>query len=98
MALPAIDELMSMDDTQLADLFAREFRELLDSVSPERRERLERLQWKIEIRLNNQPNQIAKMVEIQKMMYEALGELRDALNGQVKESEEADVVSLGDRK
>lgn len=50
MALPPVDKLMKMSDTELTELLDAELKELYESTTPERRKRLEALQWKIDIK------------------------------------------------
>ena len=81
MALPPIDELMAMTDQQKKDLHARELEELLESVDPERRKRLEAMQWKIDIKMSHAPTQWAGMLEVYEEMLHSHDELWGTWNG-----------------
>lgn len=82
MALPPFDELVKMTDAELDELLESELQKVFDSIEdPERRKRMEALQWKVQIRKNNAPNKMSAMLDIYKMMTESFGEFKDALNG-----------------
>ena len=82
MALPPIDELMALSDQQKKDLFDREYKELLESVSPERRKRLEAQQWKIDIKMSRAPNQWAGMLDVYSEMLDSAGDLVGVWTGE----------------
>jgi phage gp29-like protein len=94
MALPPIDDLMNMTDAELDALMQSELTQLLESVSPERRKRLEALQWRIDIKKNNAPNKFAAMIEIHKMMMASVTELDDLLHGRQAVQKECEVYTL----
>lgn len=82
MGLPPVDKLMKMSEQELDKLLEDQLKEFFDSIEdPERRKRLEALQWKLNIKKNNAPNKMAAMLEIYKMMILEVEELKDALNG-----------------
>lgn len=94
MALPPIDDLMKMSNEELDNLLKKETTALIDSVEdPERKKRLGALQWKLDIKKANAPNQMAAMLETYKMMTESFEEFRDALNG-VKREENTGTVHV----
>lgn len=82
MGLPPVDKLMKMSEQELDKLLEDQLKEFFDSIEdPERRKRLEALQWKLNIKKNNAPNKMAAMLEIYKMMTESFEEFKDTLNG-----------------
>ncbi len=82
MNLPPVDKLMKMSEQELDKLLEDQLKAFFDSIEdPERRKRLEALQWKIEIKKKNAPNKMAAMLEVYKMMIESFEEFKDTLNG-----------------
>lgn len=94
MALPPVDKLMKMSDTELTELLDAELKELYESTTPERRKRLEALQWKIDIKKANAPNKLAATVEIYKLMLDSVYDLNEALHGRKNEKVEGTVHVL----
>jgi hypothetical protein len=94
MALPPVDDLMKMNDVELDALMESELKELLESVSPERRKRLEALQWKIDIKKKNAPNKFAAMIEIYNLMMASVTELDELLNSRKPLQKECEVYTL----
>lgn len=80
MSLPPIDELMAMDEDQLAELKRTELNELLESVSEDRAKRLTALQWRVDTAISRAPNKLAGAIEISKMMSDSFENLRQKLN------------------
>lgn len=94
MALPPVDEMIKMTDVELDALMESELKQLLESVDPERRKRLEALQWKIDIKKKNAPNRFAAMIEVYKMMMASVTELDELLHGRKPTQTECEVYTL----
>lgn len=80
MALPSIDQLMSMDDAHLDALKEDELSKLYKSAGPGKAERLKSLQWKIDMTVKMAPNKLAGCIQVSTMMNESFSNLRIKLN------------------
>ncbi len=80
MSLPPIDELMAMDEDQLAELKKTELNELLTSVSEDRAKRLTSLQWRVDTAISRAPNKLAGAIEVSQMMNDSFEQMRQKLN------------------
>lgn len=94
MSLPPPEKLCKMSDAELQGVLDSELKTLFESVSPERRKRLEAMQWKVDMIKNNAPNKYSAMIEIYKLMLEKVGDLGDVLNGRERIVSEGKVVAL----
>lgn len=94
MSFPPVDKLFQMSEQELDDLLKAELEKIFEQASPERRKRLEALQWKIDIKKKNAPNKVAGMLEVYKLMLESLEELNSVLHGVKQTRSEGEVCVL----
>ena len=80
MALPSIDQLMSMDDAHLDALKQDELSKLYKAAGPGKAARLKALQWKIDMTVKMAPNKLAGCIQVSTMMNEFFYHLRIKLN------------------
>lgn len=94
MALPPVDTMIKMSPAELDQLMSNELKELYESLPEDRRRRMQAMQWRITQELQQEPNQMARMVKASQLMYEALAELQKVLNGEQRDHHTDNVMTL----